>query len=259
MKSNSITVLSMRVDMVQIPEVLNIMEEWINNGMRGNYITISNADSSRWSKKNSRFREAINCSALSVPDGISLVLLSRFYGHKLKRRVYGPELMEEFCKLSDEKSYTNYFYGGTEETLERLTHNLQAKFPDFKIAGTYSPAFRELTEEEDRQIVNMINKANPDVLWVGLGCPKQEIWMYEHKDKLNVPVIVGVGAAFDFHAGTKKQAPGWMREHGLEWFFRLITEPRRLWKRYIVGGAVFLYNVAFEILCYRVKCTMLKK
>lgn len=125
------------------------------------------------------------------------------------------------------------------------------RFPNLRISGVYSPPFRDLTDEEDRRVVEMINRAKTDILWVGIGCPKQEIWMYKHKDKLNVPIMVGIGAAFDFHAGIKKQAPRWMREHGLEWFFRLLTEPRRLWKRYIVGGGVFLHCVLSELLKYR--------
>lgn len=241
--NSKIVVLGMRIDMVQIPDVLCTIENWIRNKLFGNYISVSNVDSAIWSRKNIDFRNAVNNSSLSVPDGKALVLLARLYGYPLKRRVYGPELMEEFCKLANNRGYTNYFYGGTNKTLSKLTENLTVRFPNLKISGACSPPFRDLTCEEDRQIIETINKAKPDVLWVGIGCPKQEIWMYEHKDKLNVAAIVGVGAAFDFHAGTKKQAPYWMREHGLEWFFRLITEPRRLWKRYIVGGAVFIYNI----------------
>lgn len=247
-KYNSINILGMRVDMVQIPDVLARMEEWIRDRTKCKYICISNANDAVLSKKDNRVREAVNSSALSVPDGISLILLGRFYGYNLKRRVYGPELMEEFCRLAENKGYINFFYGGAEGVPERMRDNLLRKFLGLKINGVYSPPFRRLSEEEDREIVNMINKACPDVLWIGLGCPKQQLWMYEHKNKLNVPVMVGVGAAFDFHAGAKKQAPKWMRENGLEWFFRLITEPKRLWKRYIVDGLYFLYNIVFEII-----------
>lgn len=242
-----IDVLGMRVDMVQIPDVLCAIENWIINKLFGNYISVSNVDSAVWSRKNVDFRNAVNNSSLSVPDGMALVLLARLYGYSLKRRVYGPELMEEFCKLANNMGYTNYFYGSTKEVLDKLTKNLLIRFPNLKIAGVYSPPFRKLNKEEDMQIIKIINEAQPDVIWVGTGCPKQEIWMYEHKDKLKVAVMVGVGAAFDFYAGTKRQAPYWMREHGLEWFFRLMTEPRRLWKRYIVGGAVFVYNIVPDL------------
>ena len=241
-----INVLGMRVDMVQIPEVLSMMEEWIKNGARGNYIVISNANDAVLSRRDPNICRAVNDSSLSVPDGISLVMLGKIRGHKLKRRVYGPELMEEFCKLAAEKGYRIFFYGGAEGIPEKMRSKLLAKYPGLKVVGTYSPPFRELTEEDDRQITEMINRTKPDVLWIGLGCPKQQLWMNKYKDKIEVPVMVGVGAAFDFHAGTKSQAPKWMRENGMEWFFRLLTEPRRLWRRYIVDGAFFLYNVIFE-------------
>ena len=244
----SIRVLDMRVDMVQIPDVLRRMEEWIVSREQGRYIIIANADSAVRSRRNNNFRKAVDCSALSVPDGMPLVWLGKMQGYKLKRRVYGPDLLQAFCELAACKGYTNYFYGGAKGVPQKLKDALVKKFPQLKVTGAYSPPFRDLTDSEDEQMIAMINKANPDVLWVGLGCPKQEIWMYQHRDRLEVPVIVGVGAAFDFHSGTKKQAPRWMREHGLEWFFRLVTEPRRLWKRYIVDGAVFLYNVSSEII-----------
>jgi len=245
---HSIRVLDMRVDMVQIPDVLRAMEEWIVNQEYGKYIVIANADSAMRSRKNDDFRKAVACSDFSVPDGMPLVWLGKMQGHKLKRRVYGPDLMQEFCKLAVSKGYSNYFYGGAVGVPQRLKDALVQKFPELKVVGIYSPPFRDLTDSEDEQIVAMINRANPDVLWIGLGCPKQEIWMYQHRDRLKVPVIVGVGAAFDFHSGTKKQAPRWMREHGLEWLFRLVAEPRRLWKRYIVDGAVFVYNISSELL-----------
>lgn len=253
MKYPYIKVLGMKVDMVQIPDVLNVMIRWISNKEIGNYVVISNANDAVLSKKNRTVKKAVNSSSLSVPDGKSLVLLGRLYGYKLKRRVYGPELMNEFCKLAAEKGYSNYFYGGSEGLPEKLKTKLIMKYPALNVVGTYSPPFRKLTEEEDKSIVEMINRANPDVLWIGLGCPKQQLWMYEHKDNIKVPIMIGIGAAFDFHAGTKKQAPLWMREHGLEWFFRLITEPKRLWKRYIVDGVFFLYNIFIEFLLYIIK------
>ncbi len=122
------------------------------------------------------------------------------------------------------------------------------RFPQIEVAGTYTPPFQPLTREEDAQVVNLINAARPDVIWVGLSTPKQERWMHEHRDRLSAPVMVGVGAAFDFHTGRKKQAPVWMRENGLEWFYRLAQEPRRLWRRYIVYGSKFIWWVSMETL-----------
>ena len=240
-------VLGIKVNIIQISRVIEFMEGWIEKRDFGSYICISNMNDIAYSYKNRKIREAMNSAALSVPDGISLVLLARLYGIPLKRRVYGPDLMFEFFKATKHKEYSHFFYGSTEETLKFLIKNLKEKLPELKIAGFHSPPFRPLTEEEDREIIDTINRASPDVLWVGLGCPKQQLWMYEHKDKIRVPVMVGVGAAFDFLAGTKVQAPRWIRDNGVEWLFRLITEPRRLWKRYMVNGSIFIYNIAKQL------------
>lgn len=243
-----INILGMRVDMVQVPDVIEIMDNLINNKSYHNYIVISNTNDVVISKHDAKVRDAVNSSNLSVPDGISLVLLGRLYGYPLKRRVYGPDLMFEFLKHAQSKGYSHFFYGATKDTLDRLVCNLKKEFPDLKVKGSYAPPFRKLNEKEDNEVIQRINDAFPDVLWVGLGCPKQQIWMYEHKDKLRVPVMVGVGAAFDFFAGTKPQAPKWLRDNGLEWLFRLITEPKRLWRRYLVNGSLFIYYVLVELI-----------
>lgn len=257
--TNFIDILGMHVDMVQIDNVAKIMEGWIANRSFGNYIVISNINDVAVSKKDIKVREAVNCSSLSVPDGISLVILARIYGYRLKRRVYGPDLIFEFLEGSYDKGYSHFFYGSTPQTLDLLIKKLNLKFPNLKIAGFYSPPFRPLTEKEDSEIVEMINKSSPDVLWVGLGCPKQQLWMYEHKDKLKVPVMVGIGAAFDFLAGVKPQAPKFIRDRGFEWLFRLITEPKRLWRRYLIGGLTFLgfflkEFISIKILKKKIKC-----
>ena len=244
-------ILGMRVDLVQIPDVISFMVKWIENREKGSYIVISNANDAVTSKKDEITRRAVNSSNLSVPDGISLVLLARIVERSVKKRVYGPDLMLEFLKMAEARGYTNFLYGTTQPTLERLTSNLIAKFPKLKIAGRYAPPFKPLSREEDERVVEMINKAAPDALWVGLGTPKQQIWMFEHRDKLNVPVMVGVGAAFDFLSGTKLQAPRWIREHGFEWLFRLMTEPKRLWRRYLVNGSLFIYYMGKELILKR--------
>jgi N-acetylglucosaminyldiphosphoundecaprenol N-acetyl-beta-D-mannosaminyltransferase len=172
----------------------------------------------------------------------------RFCGHSLKQRVYGPDLLLDFCRETSTKAYRHFFYGGASGVPEALAAKLKCQFPILEVAGTYSPPFRPLTPEEDASIVDMINRAEADVLWVGLGCPKQECWMYEHREKLRVPVLVGVGQAFDLHAGRLKQAPAWMRGHGLEWLFRLLAEPRRLWRRYLIYNSEFVFSALLEFL-----------
>lgn len=249
--NNYINVLGMKIDMVQIPDVLKAMDNWIVNKSYSNYIVVSNAYDMVTNYKDDKIKKAANNSSLTVPDGISLVLLARLCGYPLRKRVYGPDLTLEFLKIAQDKGYSNFFYGATQETLDLLNKKLKEKFPRLSITGSYSPPFRELSHKEKEKIVNIINDASPDVLWVGLGTPKQQLWMSEHKDKIKVPVMVGVGAAFDFLSGAKKQAPKWMRENGFEWLFRLITEPKRLWKRYILGNPIFIYLVCKEFISGR--------
>ena len=245
---SSIKILGTRVDVVQISYIIQYMEECIVRNIHHNYITVANVDTIMQSKFNPQMREAVNASSLSIPDGFPLLVMQRLYGNPLEKRAYGPDLMNEFLKTAEEKGYTHFFYGSTEETLNKLNKNITVLFPQIKIAGSYAPPFRPLTREEDNKIIEMINNASPDVLWVGIGCPKQELWMYNHREQLSVPIMVGVGAAFDFIAGTKPQAPRWMRESGLEWFYRLITEPKRLWRRYLVNNSLFILYVTLELI-----------
>jgi N-acetylglucosaminyldiphosphoundecaprenol N-acetyl-beta-D-mannosaminyltransferase len=186
-----------------------------------------------------------------VPDGYPLVVLGRRKGYSLERRVYGPELMERFCEETAGRGYRHYFYGGAEGVAEELARRFAGRFTGMEIAGTYCPPFRALTPEEEREVCEKIRATRADVVWVGLSTPKQERWMARHREALNVPVMVGVGAAFDFHTGRVAQAPRWMRENGLEWFFRLMSEPRRLWRRYLVNGSEFAWLVMLEQLGLR--------
>lgn len=237
-------VLGVRIDAVQIPDVISQMESWIQDPSGSNFIAVTGMHGTTEAQRDPSFKHILNTANLVVPDGMSLVWLGRWQGYPLKRRVYGPELMDTFCRDTGDR-YRHFFYGGLPIIVEHLVDILQKRYK-LRIVGTYTPPFRPLTFEEDVQVIDLINKAHPDVLWVGLSTPKQERWMYEHRDKLKVPVMVGVGAAFDFLAGIKSQAPKWMQEHGLEWFWRLIHEPRRLWRRYLVYGSLFVVLVALE-------------
>jgi N-acetylglucosaminyldiphosphoundecaprenol N-acetyl-beta-D-mannosaminyltransferase len=191
-------------------------------------------------------RRAVNRAGLVTPDGMPVVWLTRAAGHRHVSRVYGPDLMLGFCALSAEARYRQYFYGGAEGVPERVAEALSTRFPGVQVAGCCSPPFRPLTEEEDDEVVARINEARPDVVWVGLGSPKQDLWMAEHRERLSAPLLVGVGAAFDFHAGRVRQAPRWMMRLGLEWLFRLMREPRRLWRRYLLGNPRFLWHVTLQ-------------
>jgi len=161
--------------------------------------------------------------------------------------VYGPDLVLAFCEKAD-RTYRHFFYGGEPGVPERLAESLKQRFPGMQTVGVYSPPFRRLNAKEDDEVVALISRAAPDVLWVGLGTPKQERWMFEHAHRLQVPVLVSVGAAFDLLSGRRKQAPRWLRHHGLEWLFRLLQEPRRLWRRYLVYGPKFIAYLALDLL-----------
>ena len=251
MKGRSYRVLGLRFDALQIPGVVARMEEWIAKRAHAHYIAVSNVHVLMEARHSISFRKVLDGADLCVPDGMPLVWVGRLRGHKLKHRVYGPDLLLSFCRETQAKGYRHYFYGGAPGIPEALVGKLREQFPNLEIAGTYSPPFRVLTPEEDACAVDMINRTNADVLWVGLGCPKQEIWMHEHREQLRVPVLVGVGQAFDIHAGRLRQAPVWMREHGLEWLFRLASEPSRLWRRYLVYNSEFVFCELAEVLGVR--------
>lgn len=255
---SSIKILGTRVDAVQIPDIIQYMEDRIAKKSHHNYIVVANADTIIQSSRNLEMREAVNASSLSIPDGFPLLVIQRLNGKPLKKRAYGPDLMKEFLKIAEKKKYSHFFYGATEGTLADLTKKLKVLFPEISIAGAYSPPFRPLTEAEDKAIVEMINKAAPDVLWVGIGCPKQELWMYHHGKKLNIPVMAGVGAAFDFLAGAKPQAPRWIRDNGFEWLFRLVTEPKRLWRRYLINYPLFVYYLLAGLVSKPIKSLLNK-
>jgi N-acetylglucosaminyldiphosphoundecaprenol N-acetyl-beta-D-mannosaminyltransferase len=177
-------------------------------------------------------RRIFNASGMTTPDGMAIVWLLRLQGHRRVSRVYGPDLMLEVCRAGVAKGYRHFLYGGDEGVANRLAQALVERFPGLRIAGTHTPPFRALTDDEDLQVIAKINASGADIVWVGLSTPKQEWWMAGHLGKIDAPVMVGVGAAFDFLSGRKPQAPLWIQRSGLEWLFRLATEPRRLWPRY---------------------------
>lgn len=203
-------------------------------------------------QRNRALRESLNHpDALTVPDGMPLVWAMRSWGATLDDRVYGPDTFELCLERFHDRNVRHYFYGSSDETREKLMDNIQSRFPEISIAGSYSPPFRELRTEEEDAVVESINAAEPDIVWVGLGAPRQEIWIDRMAPRLDVPVLAAVGAAFDFHAGTVKQAPDWMQSRGLEWLYRFLQEPRRLWFRYGVYNPLFVISFAWERLTGR--------
>jgi len=195
------------------------------------------------------FREVVNSADIVTPDGMPLVWLMRMRGNKGQERVYGPTLMLKILEAAEERGILVGFLGASSDTLELLVQKMLQRYPGLKIAYQCSPPFQALSDEEDQHITDAIRDSGAKILFVGLGCPKQEKWIHAHKKRIPA-VMVGVGAAFDFHAGVKKQAPGWMQRTGLEWFFRLLTEPGRLWKRYFIHNPRFVILSLFEQIHY---------
>ncbi|HPH95729.1 MAG TPA: WecB/TagA/CpsF family glycosyltransferase [Anaerolineaceae bacterium] len=250
MDINRTNVLGVGVSAINIPMALEVLDEWIDKHER-HYVTVTGVHGVIESQHDEALRRIHNEAGMVTPDGMPLVWLSRRAGYHHVSRVYGPDLMLAVCEHSLKKNYRHYLYGGNEGVPELLAQKLQERFPGLSFAGMVSPPFRKMTPEEDAALVAEINALKPDILWVGLSTPKQERWMAEHVSRLDVPVLIGVGAAFDFHAGLKKQAPRWMQRSGLEWLFRLMTEPKRLWKRYLYNNPQFIWLVMLQQLGLR--------
>lgn len=242
-----IRILGTRVHMVQIPDVVALLMQWVADRSRPRWVVVADMHAIIEAHKRPAFRAKIETADLTVPDGISLVKVARRKGVPLKRRVAGTDLMRAFFAVSQEQGLKHFFFGDTDETLACLREKLATAYPGMVIADCYSPPFRSVTPDEDADMIRRINEARPDVLWVGLGLPKQEQWIYEHRSRLNVPVVLGVGAAFKFLAGTVRRAPGWLGDLGLEWLWRLAHEPRRLWRRVMIEGPQFVGHVMLEL------------
>ena len=243
---SNFSVLGVRVHAVQIPDVMRTMEQWISERTACHMIAVTGMHGVTEAQHDSAFKNILNSADLVVPDGMPLVWIGSYYGYQMRRRVYGPELMQTFCNGVGSR-YRHFLYGGKPDVTPLLARTLREEC-GVDVVDYYSPPFRTLSETEDREIVLRINSANSDVLWVGLSTPKQERWMHSHRSSLNVPVVAGVGAAFDIISGVTRQAPSWMRENGLEWGFRLLLEPKRLWRRYLVYGPEFAFRVGLELL-----------
>jgi N-acetylglucosaminyldiphosphoundecaprenol N-acetyl-beta-D-mannosaminyltransferase len=184
-----------------------------------------------------------NRYGITTPDGMPMVWSGRWAGVREMERVYGPDLMLAVCSRAVDRGWTSFFYGGGPGVAERLAQRLGERFPGLEVAGCHAPPFRPLTEDEDREVVDLINATDPDLVWVGLSTPKQERWMAAHVGRVCAPALLGVGAAFDIHAGLLPQAPRWMQRSGLEWTYRLSREPRRLWRRYLSNNPRFIRAV----------------
>jgi N-acetylglucosaminyldiphosphoundecaprenol N-acetyl-beta-D-mannosaminyltransferase len=233
-------VLGVPLALTDYERTMDWMDATIRSGRKG-YVAVAATHTVMACQEDPELRAAVRGASLVVPDGQPLVWAMNALGHDLSSRVYGPDLMARYCERSALTGARMFLYGGRNQgSLVQLALNLRRRYPGLQIVGGYSPPFRALTGEEQDAVVAEINHSRTDVVWVGIGVPKQEKWMAAMRDRLDAPVLVGVGAAFDFHAGLVPQAPDWMQSAGLEWAYRLSKEPRRLWRRYLRYNPLFV-------------------
>ncbi|MDG3088252.1 WecB/TagA/CpsF family glycosyltransferase [Vibrio hannami] len=240
-------IIKMTVDVVDTAQVIKKISEYVRLRTVGQYICVSNVHMCMETFDSREFREVVNGADLVIPDGRPIYWAQKLLGHKEAQQVRGQDITNSLCELSNTSDLKIGLYGGSsDEVLDKVIEVLKKSYPSISITYSFSPPFRALSEEEDKNIIDDINNAEVDVLFVGIGCPKQERWMAQHKDSLSC-VMLGVGAAFDFISGSKKHAPRWMQKAGLEWAFRLASEPKRLWKRYLKQNPRFIYHFSIQL------------
>lgn len=237
-----VDILGVQVSAINLDTAVGSIERWISSGQR-QYVCVTGVHGVMESQADRSLMRIHNESGLTTPDGMPLVWCGRLAGAERMSRVYGPDLMLRVLQLSEERGWRHFFYGAGPGVPDRLATNLRATLPKLRVVGTHSPPFRELNEAERSQTVRMLNGSGANIVWVGLSTPKQERWMSTFRPLLDAEVLIGVGAAFDIHAGVVPQAPKWMQQSGLEWAFRLGVEPRRLWRRYLVNNPRFLRQI----------------
>jgi len=237
-----------KIDAIKMPTVTEKIHLWIKNwkGEKSHWIVVTGMHGIVEAHKNPDFKQMISTADLFVPDGISLVWLAKSRGFNFKKRISGADLMEACFEMFEKEGLSSFFYGDSEDTLAKLQSNLKKKYPNLKIAGAYPSHFKPLFSDEDPIVIKKINDAKPDILWVARGLPKQERWIYRYRPELKVPVVAGVGAAFNFLSGNVKRAPAWIGDMGFEWLWRLLKEPKRMWKRVFIDGPIFLWLVFWD-------------
>ena len=237
-----VDVLGIHVSVTDMEHTVGTFARWIDRGER-QLVCVSDMNALLHARADDRLTELYNTSGMTLPDGMPLVWAGKKAGFERMDRVCGPDLLERVMAEAAERGWTQYFFGGADGVPEQLRETFTERHPELRVVGAYSPPYRALSEAEDAEIVNRMNEASPDIIWIGLGAPKQERWMAEHRDRLGAAILIGVGAAFDFHTGRLDRAPVWMQKSGLEWSYRLYKEPRRLWRRYVLGIPRFVVGI----------------
>lgn len=244
-----VQILGSRVHLISVTGTVDHIERWIERRDGVCRRVVVTGFHGLWeAHKDPQLQSMLNSAELWVPDGIAPIWVARLRRHSNVERAPGAEIMGEFFRRAGQMKYRSYFYGDTDSTLSALQATLARDYPGHEVVGAFSPPFRPLTPEEDREAIERINAARPDVLWVGLGMPKQDIWIYERLHRLKVPVAIGVGAAFAFVAGTVPRCPRWMGRAGFEWVYRFLREPKKLWRRDLLEGPRFLFHMGRELM-----------
>jgi N-acetylglucosaminyldiphosphoundecaprenol N-acetyl-beta-D-mannosaminyltransferase len=240
-----VDVLGVGISATRLDAAVEEVERWIERGEQ-HYLCVTGVHGVMESQRDPELLRIHNESGLTIPDGAPMLWAGRLAGAREMRRVRGPDLMLALCERAAERGWGSFLYGGAPQTAERLAERLCERFPDLQICGTHSPPFRPLTPFEDEEIIERIDASGADLVWVGLSTPKQERWMAAAVGRLRAPALLGVGAAFDIHAGLVPEAPAWIRPTGMEWFYRLYRNPKRLWRRYLRNNPAFLARIALR-------------
>lgn len=243
-------VLGVKVSAINLGMAVDLADQWIVAQKRG-YICVSGVHGVMEAQKDPEFLNILNHAFINTPDGMPMSWVGRLQGQSQMDRVFGPDFMAAMCQLSAERGFRHFLYGGEPGVAELLKETLLRKFPGLRVVGTYTPPFRSLTAAEEEEVFAQVQAAKPHILWVGLSTPKQERFMAHYIDRLDVPLLVGVGAAFDYHTGRIRDCPRWVKRSGLQWLHRLLQDPKRLWKRYLRNNPAFVWNIALQTLKLR--------
>lgn len=235
-----VDVLGVHVSTLDLPTAVDEIARWIDDGER-HYVCVRDAHGVMLAQQDEEFREIQNRSGLTTPDGMPMVWCGRWAGEKEMQRVYGPDLIEAVSQRAGREGWKFFYYGGTEGVAEELADEIKRRAPGVHNVGTYCPPFRPLTSEERSEVIDQINQSGADIVWVGLSSPKQEYWMHDVRDELDAAALIGIGAAYDMLTGRVRQAPRFIQRSGFEWLFRLLMEPKRLWRRYVLNLPRFAF------------------
>jgi N-acetylglucosaminyldiphosphoundecaprenol N-acetyl-beta-D-mannosaminyltransferase len=236
-------VLGVKVSAIDLQRAVELADRWITAGKQG-YICVTGVHGVMEAQSDPEFRSILNHAAMNVPDGMPMTWVGRRQGFGEMDRVFGPDFMTAVCRLSVERGYRNFFYGGKPGVAQLLGDTLQRRFPALQIAGIYTPPFGSLTLEQEQHVCDLVHRSKPHILWVGLSTPKQERFMARYVDRLETSLLIGVGAAFDYHTGQIRDCSEWVKRAGLQWLHRLAQDPKRLWRRYLRNNPAFLWQIA---------------